>query len=354
MINWITATPRRDRDGLLVVVDGGATQSRVAIAAPDGTLHGFATGQPTNARSVGLRQAAANLADTLRRALDEGTADAGDVAYALITSAAVDTMDQSENLAAAARRLLPSAVAFGVPDTMGCWAATNHLGPAVAVISGTGSVVVAADRAQGLWRRFGGWDFLLGDEGSGYSLGRAALQETLLVGEGRSDARAIHDGVLASDAAAQKHIAEPEDIPDAVHSPSIDKAWIASFAPIVLRLADDGDEYALAIVRREIRILAGAAAAGIDALALDAPAGDGGTAPVGLFGGTFNSRSLHDSFVEAVGELTERPFEAAVPPYTALVGSFAMALGAAPDVDAAAIAAATERLSAALAGRPGT
>lgn len=348
MVNWITATPAREGDGQMMVVDGGATHSRVLVAGVDGTLHGFATGQPTNARSVGSRQAADNLADTLRRAVSEGTGDADAVTYGLVTSAAVDTEEQSENLSAAARKQLPNATVVSVPDTMGCWAATNRLGPAVAVISGTGSVVVAADRGRGLWRRFGGWDFLLGDEGSGYSLGRAALQETLLVGEDRSGAAELSRRVLASEAAAAKSIVEPEDIPDAVHTPAIDKAWIASFAPIVLGLADAGDEHALAIVRREIRILAGAAAAGIDALA------GAGPTPVGLFGGTFNSAALHSAFVDAVGELTDRPFVAAVPQHSALVGAFAMALGADPTVDGDTIAAATDRLAASLAGRPGT
>ena len=179
---------------------------------------------------------------------------------------------------------------------MGCWAATNRLGPAVAVISGLGSVVVAADRARGLWRRFGGWDFLLGDEGSGYSLGRAALQETLLVSEGRSGAEALSAAVLASKPAAAKHVTDAEDLPDAVHTPAIDKAWIASFAPLVLGLADSGDEHCLAIVRREIRILAGAAAALVVALGVEG----GASTPVGVFGGTFNSPSLHAAFVDAV------------------------------------------------------
>jgi len=347
MVNWITASPVRDRDGLLMVVDGGATHSRVAIAATDGTLHGYATGQPTNARSVGPAAAANNLSDTLRRALEEGSADAADVVYGLVTSAAVDTTEQSDNLARPAAKLLPNATVFAVPDTMGCWAATAGLGPAVAVISGTGSVVVAADRARGLWRRFGGWDFLLGDEGSGFSLGRAALQETLLVAEGRSSATGLSDAVLGSDAAAEKGVSEADDLPDAVHTPAIDKAWIASFAPFVLRLADAGDEVCLGIVRREIRVLAAAAAAAVDVL--DVLDGDAVT-PVGLFGGTFNSPSLHRLFVEAVTELTTHPFAAAVPPHTALVGAFAMALGADPAVDAATIGAATDRLAAGLEG----
>lgn len=349
-VNWITATPPRTSDGLLMVVDGGATHSRVLIAATDGSLRGFASGRPTNARSVGARQAAANLADTLRRCIVEGSADASDVAYGYVTSAAVDTEAQSENLSAAARSQLPNATVFSVPDTMGCWAATNRLEPAVAVIAGTGSVVVAADRSVGLWQRFGGWDFLLGDEGSGFALGRAALQEALLVGEGRSGASGLCAEVLASEAAAARGIERTEDIPDAVHTPAIDKAWIASFAPIVLRLSDAGDPHALAIVRREVGILAGAAAAGIEAL--DLP--DETPTPVGLFGGTFHSTSLRSAFCEALSSRTDRVFAASVPVHSALVGGFMMALGAAPSVRAHDVSVAAGRLAAELGKRPGS
>ena len=90
--------------------------------------------------------------------------------------------------------------------------------------------------------------------------------------------------------------------------------------------------------------------AGIDALGVEG----GASTPVGLFGGTFNSPSLHTAFVDAVCDLTARPFDAAVPAHTALVGAYAMALGADPSVSAAEIDAASDRLASSLASRPGT
>ena len=46
--------------------------------------------------------------------------------------------------------------------------------PGVVVISGTGSIAYGRNR-EGEAARAGGWGYVLGDEGSGYWIGRAAL-----------------------------------------------------------------------------------------------------------------------------------------------------------------------------------
>lgn len=51
--------------------------------------------------------------------------------------------------------------------------------PGVLVIGGTGSIAVARDESNRL-RRAGGWGPLLGDEGSGFWIGRCALQDPAL------------------------------------------------------------------------------------------------------------------------------------------------------------------------------
>lgn len=322
MINWIAQVPPRPTGGLIAVVDGGATHSRVAVATPAGELVGYSNGGPTNGRSVGDDRAVDNLVAVVSAAMADGGVDPNAVTYCLVTSASIDTLEHSERMSAGVRPLLGDAVVATVPDPMGCWASTNALGPAVGVIAGTGSVVVAADRERGLWRRFGGWDYLLGDEGSGYGLGRATLQEAMLVAEERSDATALAAAVLASPYATERGVRDAEGLPDAIHKPSVDKAWIASFATILLGLADGGDEPSLRILRRETGILAAAAAAGVDAL-------DASVDPVvvGLFGGTFASRSQRETFVDGVRARSDRPVELVVPEHSALVGAFVIANG---------------------------
>jgi hypothetical protein len=85
-----------------------------------------------------------------------------------------------ESLAAARRLLKPWAGRVAaVSDVELAHAAAFGGGPGVLVVAGTGSIAVARDR-RGRWRRAGGWGQLLGDEGSGFWIGRAALRDPIL------------------------------------------------------------------------------------------------------------------------------------------------------------------------------
>ncbi|NJD11964.1 MAG: hypothetical protein FIB01_16480, partial [Gemmatimonadetes bacterium] len=63
-------------------------------------------------------------------------------------------------------------------------------GPGILVIAGTGSVVWGTG-VDGRTLRVGGWGHLLGDEGSGYALGLAALRELARTADGWSDAHVL-------------------------------------------------------------------------------------------------------------------------------------------------------------------
>ena len=85
-----------------------------------------------------------------------------------------------KSLAAARRLLRPWAGrVVAVSDVELAHAAAFGGGPGLLVVAGTGSIAVARDR-RGRWRRAGGWGQLLGDEGSGFWIGRAALRDPLL------------------------------------------------------------------------------------------------------------------------------------------------------------------------------
>lgn len=320
-----------ERTGAIAVVDGGGTKSRVAIVDDDGTLRGWAMGGPTNSRSVGEDEAL----DHLCKAIDDAVADAGidgaDVGLCLVTSASIDTDQISDLLSAGVReRSLPNATVPVVSDTLGCWAVTADLRPAVAVISGTGSVVLAADRERQRWDRLGGWDFLLGDEGSGFSLGRAALREVLFVDEGRRPDTGLAQPVLLAFG-----VPDADHVGDAVHKPEIDKAKIADLAKVLLARADDGHERAREIVRQELEPLASAVATGLGRI-------DSDPVPLGLFGGTFSSPFFREAFLARVTELADgRPFDP-TEPRTAIVGALQVAVSMRGADESAAAQAADE------------
>ncbi|MCX5794160.1 MAG: hypothetical protein NTY77_01520 [Elusimicrobia bacterium] len=85
-----------------------------------------------------------------------------------------------ETLGAARRVLRPWADRVeAVSDVELAHAAAFGGEPGLLVVAGTGSIAIARDW-RGRWRRSGGWGQLLGDEGSGFWIGRSALRDPLL------------------------------------------------------------------------------------------------------------------------------------------------------------------------------
>ncbi|HEY0673616.1 MAG TPA: BadF/BadG/BcrA/BcrD ATPase family protein [Longimicrobiales bacterium] len=105
-------------------------------------------------------------------------------------------------------------------------------GPGILVIAGTGSS--AWGRAQdGHCVRAGGWGHILGDEGSGYALGRVAL--TLAMRE--YDGRGENAGFMA---AVLKHTAVAKEEGLVRWAAGASKADIAALSPIIFEAAQHG------------------------------------------------------------------------------------------------------------------
>ena len=217
-------------------------------------LYGYAEGGPTNARSTGDEEAVNNLIGVIDRCAHAGQVPAADIDVCLVTSAGVATLGARRSHE---RRPAVAAPAgkqdkATVPDTLGCWAITANLNPAVVAISGTGITVFSGDIAAGICKSYGNWDFLLGDEGSGFAIGRAALQEALRYSEGRSSAERIAHICL-------EHfgITDLQAIPDVVHKPVINKVAIAALARPILDEADGGNHSARVLVTAQAQLLSG-------------------------------------------------------------------------------------------------
>lgn len=116
--------------------------------------------------------------------------------------------------------------------------------PGVLVLAGTGSIVVGRD-GHGRWARAGGLGPLVGDEGSGFWLGREWLRARVQRGDLSAALRAVH-------------------APDAV-------TRIAALAPRVLARARRGDPRARAIAREGQARLAAHARAVAQTLRLRGP-----------------------------------------------------------------------------------
>jgi glucosamine kinase len=131
----------------------------------------------------------------------------------------------------------------------------------VAVIAGTGAIALGRD-ASGRSARASGWGHLIGDEGSGYDIGRACLRAVARAADGRG-----RRTTLVERLAAHWGLDAPEDLLGRVY-PERDKAQIAALAPLVCAAARDGDAVARGMLAHAAMELALAAVTVSQALAL--------------------------------------------------------------------------------------
>lgn len=124
-----------------------------------------------NIQNISRETAQSNLAEIF------ATLGHGDVQRVYVGAGGVDTKQDAEELECLIAPFAPHAKVRIVHDSRLLLAAGGvHSG--VAVIAGTGSAVWGRN-PDGAESRAGGWGYLLGDEGSGYWLGREAVRHSL-------------------------------------------------------------------------------------------------------------------------------------------------------------------------------
>jgi glucosamine kinase len=183
-------------------------------------------------------------------------------------------------------------------------------GPGIVVSAGTGSIAVGRD-AMGAHRRIGGYGWQMGDEGSGYAIGRAALGAVSRAHDGRSPRTALSDRVLAATRSA--------DFDSLVRwAASASPSELAGLAPQVLEIAAQGDPLAQGIADYAARELSQLAICLLPLLEAEPPIG------VALTGGLLaQDRPLRRSVLARLGEEPGlRPIEI---PVDAVVGALRLA-----------------------------
>jgi N-acetylglucosamine kinase-like BadF-type ATPase len=183
-------------------------------------------------------------------------------------------------------------------------------GPGIVVSAGTGSIAVGRDR-QGKRRRIGGYGWQMGDEGSGYGIGRAALGAVSRAYDGRSPRTALTDRVLG--------ITRSTDFDALVRwAASASPAEIAGLAPAVLQVAAQGDPLAQGIADYAARELCQLAICLLPLLDVTPPVG------VALTGGLLtNDVPLRRSVVTRLRE--ENGLQPIETPVDAVVGALRLA-----------------------------
>jgi N-acetylmuramic acid 6-phosphate etherase len=223
---------------IAVGVDAGGTGTEL-IGARDGTEIGKACAGPAQPSSRGVEAAA----ETIARAVLE-LVSVGEPFTLFVGAAGAGRSSTARALEEHLRARLPAVHAVRVEDDARiALRAAIPEGAGIALIAGTGSMAYAEHGERRV--RIGGAGYLVGDEGSGFAIGLAALRAAARAFDGLARADAITEMI-----ARELGIADHDALLNFVYAlPVVDVARIASLAPHVLAFAGAGDRTATNIVQ---------------------------------------------------------------------------------------------------------
>jgi len=241
--------PGRDLSRSYAVgVDGGGSKTLAVVVDAQGNERGRGIAGSANYAAVGIEQAVRQIRSAVGEAVRTANCSLP-LSAAWLGLAGIDRPGDNEILLPHLRSIAElilltndaELVLSALDDTVG-----------IALIAGTGSIALGRD-AHGTVTRTGGWGYIMGDEGSGYTIGRRCLQAVSRAVDGRGRRTALVGLLL-------KHwnLTDAGDIIGQVY-PDRGKAVIANLSALVFSAARAGDEIASEIVQNAANELALAA-----------------------------------------------------------------------------------------------
>lgn len=265
----------------VAAVDGGGSKTVAVVVDATGNERGRAIAGSSNFTVVGAGQAASHVVQAVTEAVRLAGAELP-LRSVWIGLSGIDRPGAREKLLPL---LQPLACEMRLTNDAELIYGALDGGVGVVLIAGTGSIAFGRD-STGTTTRAGGWGHLMGDEGSGYDLGRRALQAAARAADGRGP----HTALLA----ALMHywqIDRPLAMIERVYQSS-EKSQVAVLASLVFADAREGDEIARKIVTDAASELAKAAiAAGSQLVFPD------GRLPLALSGGLMTGESEYRAMV---------------------------------------------------------
>ncbi len=269
-------------------IDGGGSGTRCVIAHVSGRLLAKGSGGPSNPLTVG----AGTAAEAIIEAVDEASRRCGIRQFqaACMGIAGTDRTSGREALREKLSDLSVGQLSI-ISDAEAALAGATGCRPGVVVIAGTGSIAYGVNE-KGETARAGGWGWMLGDEGSGYDIGRKALTAALRAYDGRNPNTSLIRKLRST-----LGLEDMSELIDRIYIGGMDIKEIANLATLVCEAASEGDKTAIKILEEAGKELGIAALSVIHRLKLR------GEFNIALTGGVFNlGGPLRTSFEDVVNQ----------------------------------------------------
>jgi len=277
---------------LILGVDGGGSKTIARLAQLDlageesgWNLLGQGRSTVSNQQAAGQTHATQALEEAITRAFEDARLPVQPISSICLALAGCDRSSDKDFIREWSEQFIPAKQLCIVNDAEPLLIAGTPDQWGITLIAGTGSLSWGRN-ADGRTARAGGWGYLIGDEGSGFACGQAALRAATQNADGRGPATTLLPKLLE-----YFQCQEPAELVPAVYHRDQPQSEIAALAPIVLAEAIAEDSLALEIVTQAAQSLATMIESVAAQLSLSAPF------PLVLAGGLLTSSPLLQDLV---------------------------------------------------------
>jgi N-acetylglucosamine kinase-like BadF-type ATPase len=222
-------------------IDAGGTKTLCLLADEAGRIVAEGLGPGANFHTSGDVE----LEHALRQVIQMAIGDRGITPAAVCVGiAGVDRENEARIVRTMIQRSVPPSRVVVVSDALIALEAGAGESPGIVVISGTGSIAYGRN-ARLEAARSGGWGHIIGDEGSGYWIGRQALSAVVRAVDGRGPVTRLKDDVLA-----HFRIQDISGLPRIVYDLDLPRMSVAALGPVVQHASGLGDPVATDILER--------------------------------------------------------------------------------------------------------
>src|SRR5438128_1614773 len=213
-------------------IDAGGTKTVCLLADERGMIVSEGRGPGANLLAAGELGVEKVLHEVMETAIGDRAITPAAICLGI---AGVDREDEARTVRAIMRRIGYKSRTLVVNDALIALVAAAGDAPGVVIIAGTGAIVYGRN-AAGEAARAGGWGHMIGDEGSGYWIGREALSAVMRAADGRGPQTALRDEILAHFA-----VADVSRLPRFVYDRAHPRMAVAALGPLIQRVSEQGD-----------------------------------------------------------------------------------------------------------------
>lgn len=224
----------------VIGIDAGGTKTVCHLADGGGRVIAEARAGGANLQAIGELAVEKVIYTVMEEAIGERDLTPAAICLGI---AGVDRPADADTIRKIMRRIGYKSRVLVVNDALVALEAGVPRAPGVVIVSGTGSISYGRNAAQEA-ARAGGWGYVLGDEGSGYWIGRAALRAVLREADHRGPRTGLTPLLLH-----HFGIVEAQELLHEVYHQGLKPSAIGALAACVFDAFERGDETAIGILR---------------------------------------------------------------------------------------------------------